>query len=148
MKESTFPPVPWGPLALRAGAPTTSAPGGPDTGSRSAQRRRMVAAVRGRTACCGGSVSGRSAGAARPLGRAGRARRVRGEAGGPRTAARAEVLPPRGNPGAGMGARTARLCSRAPPFRSVALRYPLFGPTGLSSACWRGSQEVQPRSRS
>ncbi|XP_032482643.1 zinc finger protein 333 isoform X5 [Phocoena sinus] len=62
MKESTFPPLPGGPLALRAGAPTTSAPGGPDTGSRSAQRRRMVAVVPGRTARCGGSVSGRSAG--------------------------------------------------------------------------------------
>ncbi|XP_029072178.1 zinc finger protein 333 isoform X3 [Monodon monoceros] len=62
MKESTFPPLPGSPLALRAGAPATSAPGGPDTGSRSAQRRRMVAVVRGRTARCGGSVSGRSAG--------------------------------------------------------------------------------------
>ncbi|KAM9104276.1 zinc finger protein 333 isoform 2-T2 [Megaptera novaeangliae] len=59
MKESTFPPLPGGPLALRAGAPTTSAPGGPDTGSRSAQRRRMVAAVLGaRRAAVGVSPAG------------------------------------------------------------------------------------------
>ena len=46
-------------MALRAGAPTTSAPGGPDTGSRSAQRRRMVAAVLGaRRAAVGVSPAG------------------------------------------------------------------------------------------
>ncbi|KAK2506547.1 LOW QUALITY PROTEIN: hypothetical protein MC885_015299, partial [Smutsia gigantea] len=111
----------------RAGATATSAPSGPETGrvARRRQRRRLAAAV---------LIAGRPAVGVSPAGlrssappEGGEARRALGGAGGPRTAACAEVRPSRRGRRAGTQPSQLGLSAGRPPpppGQSPALRYP------------------------
>lgn len=134
-KGSTFPSPPEAPLVPRTGAPATSAPGDLQAGSGSARRPRAAAGVLGRAARCGGSVSGRSAGAARPLGKAGGpCGREEGPEGPGPPPVRRRLLPAVA-PRAGMGPAPLGLAAVTPT--------PRPGPLPSGTAC-PGRQDGRP----